>query len=544
MTERLAGQHTFRDRWLAAPLVSAEVLTPAQVGEAEENGADELWPWAVARGWATSERIIATLAERFSFAVADLTRATPEVTALIPEQMARKARVVPVTADGRRAVIATSDPRDLSIERDLAFLLGCTVELQLAAPEALQRRLDELYPPRRRIEMVAERTIPATLRRDPALDAPMARLVDAMVAEGVGEGASDIHFDPDDGAMVVRYRVDGLLREVMRLPTEAGASVVRRVKILATLDVTNPLVPADGRASARVDGKVVDLRVATAPVARRGEKAVIRILDPSHLKGRLSDLGLLRQEEEGLSRLLGVREGMILVTGPTGSGKTTTLYAALNQLKTGKVNIVTVEDPVEYELTGVSQIQVKEQQGLSFAGVLRSVLRQDPDIVLVGEIRDLETATTAAQAGLTGHLVLSTLHTNDAPSAVLRLRDIGLDGFKMAAVLKGVVAQRLVRRLCPECGGRDGGAKGVAECRGCNGAGYRGRIPVVEILRISTEIAGIIASGDSPAALSVAARRAGMRTLWEGGMERVRNGVTSIEELKRVLGERRLDGAR
>ncbi|MGH7533162.1 MAG: ATPase, T2SS/T4P/T4SS family [Gemmatimonadales bacterium] len=568
MTDRRSATvFPFLDGWLTAPLVEAGVCTRDQVERACADGVTEFWPAAVARGWAGSDRIIDALSARFKFPVADLGRVGRRATALIPESMARKHRILPISADGQHIVIATADPRNLAVEQDLAFLTGRTVQFQLAAPEALLRRIDELYRPERSIERLLSGLGSGTIEpvgepgttteaKDPILEAPVAKLVDALIAEGVRERASDIHFDPDDGTMVVRYRVDGVLREAMHLPHTAGAPVVRRVKILANLDVTNPLVPADGRASVRVDGKMVDLRVATSPIARRGQKAVIRILDPSNLKTRLTDLGLIPSEHEALTRLLGHREGIILVTGPTGSGKTTTLYAALNQLRTGKVNIVTVEDPVEYWLGGVSQIQVNEAQGLTFAGVLRSVLRQDPDIVLVGEIRDPETATTAVQAGLTGHLVLSTLHTNDAPSAVIRLRDMGLDPFKAAAVLKGVVAQRLVRRLCEQCAvAEDVGTlpadlrppaghrrrialRSAVGCRACMGTGYLGRIPVVEILPVTREVARMIGNGGPPAALHSAAITAGMRSLWESGLERVWDGLTTIAELERVVGER------
>lgn len=569
MTDRLsAAMLPFQDRWIVAPLVEAGVCTRDQVEEARAARVAEFWPMAVARGWARSDQIIGTLVARFHFPVADLGRVGPRVAGLIPEAVARKRRIVPVSADDRRIVIATADPRDLAGERDLAFLTGRTVHFELAAPEALLRRIDELYRPERSIERLLSRLGPGTVERvvdqgtvgeskDPVLEAPVAKLVDALIAEGVRERASDVHFDPHDGGMVVRYRVDGVLHETMRLPHAAGASVVRRVKILANLDVTNPLVPADGRASARVDGKMVDLRIATAPVARRGQKAVIRILDPSNLKTRLADLGLIAREHDALTRLLGHREGIVLVTGPTGSGKTTTLYAALNQLRTGKVNIVTVEDPVEYELAGVSQIQVNAAQGLTFAGVLRSVLRQDPDIVLIGEIRDAETATTAVHAGLTGHLVLATLHTNDAPSAVIRLRDMGLDPFAAAAVLKGVVAQRLVRRLCDHCATpvdvaalptdltppdghpRPAAPRAAVGCRACNGTGYLGRLPVLEILPVTAAVAQVIGEGGAPAALNAAAIAAGMGSMWESGRERVWDGLTTGAELERVLGERR-----
>ena len=556
----------FSDGWLARPLVDAGVVSREQVALASKDGAGTLWEYLVRRGHAQTEVIVGALARAYRVPVADLATADPRLTALLPEPVARKYRVVPLTADSGQIALATADPRDLAAEQELRFLTGRDVTFAVAAPEAIVARLDELYRPEASVERllggleaaeeVTEVEPAAALEqsRDPALEAPVAKLVGALLAEAVRDRASDVHFDPEDTGLVVRYRVDGVLREVMRLPASAGAAAVRRVKVLARLDVANPLIPQDGRAAIRVDGKVIDLRVATAPVARRGEKSVIRILDGSNLKTRLDDLGLAPFELASIERLLGYREGMVLVTGPTGSGKTTTLYAAINHLKTGAVNIVTVEDPVEYDLNGVSQIQVNEGQGLTFAGVLRSVLRQDPDIVLVGEIRDLETASTAVQAGLTGHLVLSTLHTNDAPSAVVRLRDLGLEGFKIAAVLKGVIAQRLVRRLCDQCAapvgvevlplgvvpppGRALRLRRAVGCKACGGNGYRGRLAVQEVMAVDADLGRLLGEGAAPPAVASAARRAGMRTLWESGLERVWDGFTTLDELIRVLGDR------
>ena len=556
----------FSDGWLARPLVEAGVVSREQVATVGKDGEGALWDSLVRRGFAQTDAIVGALARAYRVPVADLTTADPRLTALLPEPVARKYRVVPLTADSGQIALATADPRDLAAEQELRFLTGRDVNFAVAAPEAIAARLDELYRPEASVERLlggleaaeevteVEPEASTEQSRDPALEAPVAKLVGALLAEAVRDRASDVHFDPEDAGLVVRYRVDGVLREVMRLPASAGAAAVRRVKVLARLDVANPLVPQDGRAAIRVDGKVIDLRVATAPVARRGEKSVVRILDGSNLKTRLDDLGLAPFELASIERLLGFREGMVLVTGPTGSGKTTTLYAAIHHLKTGAVNIVTVEDPVEYDLNGVSQIQVNEGQGLTFAGVLRSVLRQDPDIVLVGEIRDLETATTAVQAGLTGHLVLSTLHTNDAPSAVVRLRDLGLEGFKIAAVLKGVIAQRLVRRLCDQCAtpvgieilplgvvpppGRAFRLRRAVGCKACGGNGYRGRLAVQEVMAVDADLGRLLGDGAAPPAVASAARRAGMRTLWESGLERVWDGLTTIEELIRVLGDR------
>jgi type IV pilus assembly protein PilB len=554
------------DTWLAPVLVRAGVLTPDQATELQAAPSASLWTAGVQRGWLTDAGVAAELAKAFRVDVADLGAADPRMTTLLPEAVARKHQVLALSANDRVIQIASADPRDLDLEQTLGFVTGRDVRFQIAPPHAIAARLDELYRPERAIERLLGGLAPAQVEaveaaapaqpNDATLEAPVAKLVDAMISDAVRDRASDIHAEPTDGGVVVRYRIDGVLREVMRLPQAAGGALVRRVKIWAKLDVTDPLRPHDGRASARIDGQMVDLRVSTIPVARRGEKVVIRILDQSNVRGTLADLGLPPHELSQVERLLGYREGMVLVTGPTGSGKTTSLYAMLNQLKTGKVNIVTVEDPVEYDVGGISQIQVNDAQGLTFARALRSVLRQDPDIVLVGEIRDLETAVTAVQAGFSGHFVLSTLHTNDAPSAVVRLRDMGIDAFKVASVLKGVVAQRLVRRLCTVCAeavpldaippeaqppaNRAGTVqiRRAVGCRACNGLGYRGRIAVLEVMPVDEHVARLIEGGALPDALASAARKIGMRTLWESGLERVWAGITSLEELTRVLGER------
>jgi type IV pilus assembly protein PilB len=559
-THRVAAD----DSWLGPVLVANGVLTPRQAERLAEREGGSLWAAAVSDG-ATEEAIVSAIARAFRTTLADLAAADGRTTTLLPESLARKHQVVPLAADDRVIRVATADPRNLDVEQTLRFVTGRDVVFQIASPAALAHRLDELYRPERAIERILGGLEPARIEAvdaaaaaagmSDALDAPVAKLVDAMISDGVREGASDIHAEPTEGGVVVRYRIDGVLREVMRLPASAGAALVRRVKVWARLDVTDPLRPHDGRATARVDEQVVDLRVSTIPVARRGEKVVIRILDKTNLRGTLGDLGLPPRELEVLRRLLGHREGMVLVTGPTGSGKTTTLYAALNELRTGKVNIVTVEDPVEYDVAGISQIQVNEAQGLTFAKALRSVLRQDPDIVLVGEIRDFETATTAVQAGFSGHFVLSTLHTNDAPSAVVRLRDMGIEAFKVASVLKGVVAQRLVRKLCSTCAETVPAAAVPAEarppaarhgsvvrravgCKACDGIGYRGRVAILEVMPVDETVGRLIDQGAMPEALTAAARRIGMYSLRESGLERVWDGTTSLEEVIRVLGER------
>jgi type IV pilus assembly protein PilB len=548
-------------------LVDEGVLLGVQAEELKLGDGDSIWGRAVSRGYTTDELIVKTLSARFKIPPADMAAADPRAATLLPESVARSHRVVPIYADDRVITLASANPHDLELEETLRFVTGRRVSLQVASPDVIDKKIDEVYRPEKAINRLLAGLDPSNVEsiedlptgneRDPALEAPMTKLVDAMISDGVRDGASDIHAEPLMDGMSVRYRIDGVLKEVMRLPGSAGPALVRRVKILAKLDVTDPLRPHDGRAGVRVDGKVIDLRIATVPVARRGEKVVIRILDKTNLRASIPDIQLPPQEEEIFRGLLRHREGMILVTGPTGSGKTTTLYAVVNELRTGKVNIVTVEDPVEYDIPGISQLQVNEAQGFTFATALRSVLRQDPDILLVGEIRDGETAGIAIQAGLSGHLVLSTLHTNDAPAAVVRLRDLGTDSFKLAAVLKGVVAQRLVRRLCPKCAepikietlpreawppaGVTATPRKSVGCKACGGSGFRGRLAVLEIMPVDDSVAHKIEAGALADMLLAAARPLGMRTLWESGLERVWQGVTSLDEVVRVLGERSVE---
>lgn len=550
------------DTWLVDVLVSAGIISQ-DIGQELCADTESIWSAVVRRGMASDELVVKILSNRFAVKLADFSELDTRATAFVPESMARKHLIVPLGADDRRIKIATADPRDLDLEKALEFVTSRSVEFRLAAPSVLRQRLDDIYRPERSVNRLLSGLTPASLEQvedtgtpgsEGTLDAPMTRLVDAMIGDAVREGASDIHGEPVEGLMSVRYRIDGILHEVMRLPGSAGPALVRRVKILGKLDVTDPLRPHDGRAAVRVDGRVIDLRISTVPIARRGEKVVIRILNRTNLRATIADLRLPPEEERLFQGLVKHRDGMLLVTGPTGSGKTTTLYAVLNQLKTGEVNIVTIEDPVEYDIGGISQLQVNEDQGFTFAAALRSVLRQDPDIVLVGEIRDGETANIAIQAGQTGHFVLSTLHTNDAASAIPRLRDLGVDGFNLAAVLRGVLAQRLVRRLCPECStpmevgllpaeaqppaGVSATPRRSAGCKACGGSGYLGRIAILEIMPVDDRMAHLIEKGAMPDVLAESARALGMRTLWQSGLDRVWRGQTSIDEIVRVLGDR------
>jgi type II secretory ATPase GspE/PulE/Tfp pilus assembly ATPase PilB-like protein/CheY-like chemotaxis protein len=370
-----------------------------------------------------------------------------------------------------------------------------------------------------------------------------------IISEGILSRASDIHVEPEEGGVAVRYRIDGVLRQVMKIPRQAGLPLISRIKIMSSLDIADRLRPQDGRARVAVNGQPIDLRVSTLP-AQLGEKVVIRILDSRATVKSLDTLGLNPGEAEAIKRLLENHEGILLVTGPTGSGKTTTLYSAINQIKSEGVNIVTVEDPVEYRMQGIVQVQVQEKAGLTFAAALRSILRQDPNVVLIGEIRDKETAQIAVQASLTGHLVLSTLHTNDAANAVTRLVDIGVEAYKIAASLRGVVAQRLMRKLCPTCKEvwmeapperlRRWIPSGTplyrhAGCPDCAMTGYRGRFSILEILTMSPELERRIAAGEAADRIADAARRGGMKTLWDSGLAHVMRGESTLDELTRVV---------
>ena len=468
---------------------------------------------------------------------ADFARVDPNAVALLAERWARRYGVLPIRLERGTLVVATSDPNDLDAERTVGFATGHRVRWVLSSPDDLARQINRWYPDAsaRREQLappVEVEHLGFVTDEDPsvALDVgtSVIRLVDQLLADGIQAGASDIHIEPEEQGIAVRHRVDGLLRHARTLPRQVAPSLVSRVKILSGLDIADRLRPQDGRARVAIQGSVVDLRVSTLP-ASHGEKIVIRVLDGSAGLRTLDSIGFSPADLARIRSLLEQREGLVLVTGPTGSGKTTTLYAALREIQARGVNIVTVEDPIEYRLPGIVQVQVHERAGLTFGAALRSIMRQDPDVILVGEIRDRETAEIAIQASLTGHLVLSTLHTNDAPSAVTRLVDIGVAGYQIATAVKGVIAQRLLRRRCGECEG--------AGCPACDGSGHRGRLAVAEVLVGSAEFERRVAAGASTEAIADAARATGCATLWESGLELVRRGETTMDELRRVAAE-------
>ncbi len=552
----------FTDEWLVHTI---EPLLPdgtvAAIRQEQASAPASLWEILVHRKLIDDDQILKAIAARFRFPIADLSRLDGKLQQTVPEQVARRFNVVPVGQTDSYLEIATANPFDIDAEKMLAFATGREVRMLLGPPAIIRQRIDDMY----RNEDVVNRLLEgigdgfevkelreeeeAAASAEEASQRPIIRLVDVMLADGVTSRASDIHVEPIEGGVAVRYRIDGVLRQVMKIPRNAGLPLISRIKIMSGLDIADRLRPQDGRARVSVNGEAVDLRVSTLP-ASLGEKVVIRILSQRATVLSLEALGMHPDEQAAVRALLSAKEGILLVTGPTGSGKTTTLYSAIRLIQSEGVNIVTVEDPVEYRLgENIVQVQVHEKAGLTFASALRSILRQDPDVVLIGEIRDQETAQIALQASLTGHLVLSTLHTNDAPNAITRLVDMGMEPYKIASALRGVVAQRLMRRLCLKCRkpSTEPPPERVARyvpagtslfqavgCADCAQTGYRGRFSIMEVLAVNGEIERRIGQGGTAEQIAEAGRSIGMRSLWDSGLRHVLAGESTLDELLRV----------
>lgn len=506
------------------------------------------------------------VAGHFKLQVAQLSAAESHALKLVPESVAVRHHVLPLRQSDRQLIVATANPGDYEAEQAIGFVSSRTPVFEVAPPISLNAAIGLGYSPDRAFESLIDTLAAGAIEDVKVLEelvpdapspaefdaAPVVKLTNLILQNAVAERASDVHMEPGTAGAVVRFRVDGVMRTHMQLPKPAMTRVVSRIKILAKLDIADRHRPQDGRTRIDVKGKHYDLRISTVPT-RDAEKVVIRILDPSGAP-RLSELDMLEPELRRFRQMLAFREGIVIVTGPTGSGKTTTLYAAVRELATGEVNIMTVEDPVEYELGGITQIQVEPKRGVTFPSALRAILRQDPDVVFVGEIRDLETAAVAVQAAMTGHLVLATLHTNDALGVIPRLVDLGLDRASIAGALRGIVAQRLIRRICPNCvrpisdgltdiEARLATAYGVrpsvrAEgCEKCGMTGYRGRTPVNEVFLPTPQILETVATGATAQELQRFATAAGMRPMREVALEKVRLGTSTLQEVERVLGE-------
>jgi type IV pilus assembly protein PilB len=574
-------------RVLTDVIVDLGFVKRGEMDEAIEraNGAGSAPERLLVKDGTLSENDLArSVAERFGLDHLDLGiyKVDPDAAKLVTPAAVKRYQAVPVSFAGDRVLlVAMVDPANVLAVDDIAVMTGYEVRPAVASAGDIEQLLERLQDPdfghgatapeeedpdaenagvpRREPEQPAG---PLYDLRDNAPidfgasgeDASVIQLVHRVIKEAVERGSSDIHFEPGDEDMRVRYRIDGVLQEAATIPSSAVPAVVSRVKILSDLDIAERRVPQDGRISLEVESRPIDLRVATLPCAY-GENVVMRILDQSKVMIELEQLGMLPQALERFTKAFSQAHGAVLVTGPTGSGKSTSLYGALNQLNTIEKNIITIEDPVEYQLDGITQVQVNNKAGLTFAGGLRSMMRADPDIIMVGEIRDRETAQIAVEAALTGHLVLSTLHTNDAPGAVTRLIEMGIEPFLVGSAVDCVVAQRLARLLCEECKrrttitadvmrtngfnvGLDLEAYEPVGCARCGGSGYKGRIGLYEVMWVSDAIRALAVAREPSETIAHAAVHEGMMRLREDGLEKVRRGLTSIAEIARVAGTR------
>ncbi|MEA2362878.1 MAG: type pilus assembly protein PilB [Thermoleophilaceae bacterium] len=507
-------------------------------------------------GIVDSNQLAQALAERNGLDYVDLNSFEVDQGAanLIDAGKARRYQTIPISFLGEQTVlVATADPANVLALDDIAMATGYEVRRAVASPEDIEGLISQLSRLGDAVEEIDEADDPAEVieLRDQADEAPVVKLVHSVIADAVRRGASDIHFEPRASDMRVRYRIDGVVMDTTTVPRQHVAGLVSRVKIMANLDIAERRVPQDGRIGLSVDGRHVDLRVATLPVVR-GESIVMRILDKDAVVMDLDVLGMGESDRERFNDALHSTHGAILVTGPTGSGKTTTLYAGLTTVNTPDKTIITVEDPVEYELTGVKQVQVNPKTGLTFSAGLRSMVRADPDVIMVGEVRDKDTALIAIESALTGHLVLTTLHTNDAPLAAARLVEMGIEPYLVASGVACVVAQRLVRRLC-ECKTEvelskqlladqgfevEKGFKAYEPvgCVRCNHTGYRGRLGIYEVMPITTGLRALILEKASADEMREFARGEGMSMLREDGVRKIRDGVTSVAEVLRVAG--------
>jgi type IV pilus assembly protein PilB len=557
--------------------ISTEQL--AQALEQQQRKVILLGEVLLERGLVGRENLVAALEEvtKVRFVDCGSAKPDPEALKLVARAVALRHCVLPLALEDQKLVAVMAEPQNLPTIDELRFVAGKEIAPRLGFRSEILAAIDRYYESpvsapenevkapmqdtadlsqveffstsTRQSTQAAMEEFQAELRSQPT---PAVRLVSAAIAAAVAKNASDIHIEPQAKALVVRMRVDGVLRELTQIAGELHTSVISRVKILADMDIAERRQPQDGRFGVRVGPKKLDVRVSTLPT-HHGEKVVIRLLDPSAPRLEFADLGLAPEGCETLTRILDRPQGMLLVTGPTGSGKTTTLYAALHQLRAPTVNIVTVEDPVEYMLDGINQVQVNVKAGLTFAKCLRSILRQDPNIIMVGEIRDGETAEIALKAAQTGHLVLTTVHTNDSIAAIIRLIDLAIPPFLIASSVTAIMSQRLVRKLCacskqvaptPEyaaqllaVGIEDPGGPMYAPvgCPACDHAGYKGRIGVFEMLVLDEQLRAAIRSGARPDEIRTIARGSGMKTMQEDALEKARSGLTTLTELLRVV---------
>jgi type IV pilus assembly protein PilB len=558
-------------------LLEASLITERQLREAlrrQRQTREPLGQILARTGLVSEDDICRVLHEQLGLPIVDLDRIAIDdgVIRLIKEELAKRYMAIPIELEHRNSLrVAMADPLNAAALEDLRFQSGCFIRPVLATPASILEAISKYY----HIDASVVEILENIIKNDPVSELreiveteadlsvdeliqvsggpPIVRLANWLIARAVEMRASDIHVEPQDQAVGVRVRVDGLLQDLERLPRWTQGALTSRLKILASLDIAEKRLPQDGRFRVEIDGRRIDLRVSTLPTVH-GEKVVIRIVDQERSAFRLDSLGLSEQNLERVRQYGRRPQGILIVTGPTGSGKTTMLYSVLQQIHTVTKNIVTVEDPIEFQIPGVSQVQVDERSKKTFAAILRAMLRQDPDVMMIGEVRDLETAQIAFRASITGHLVLSTVHTNDAPSAITRLMDLGLQPYMVAASLIGVVSMRLVRTLCPKCkesyvpsgdelrilglthrDSRDIALYRPVGCEFCSETGYRGRTGVFEVLDVTDPIRRLIASMSPDSMIRQAAVEAGMIPIGQDGMAKMLGGETTLEELQRVL---------
>jgi type IV pilus assembly protein PilB len=556
-------------------LISEGIITEDQLKEAislQEREGKKIGEILVNLGYVTEEQIVIALSKQLSIPCVSLIsgRLKPasdqNLDQLIPHDFAIKNLVLPLSRNLNSLTVVMFDPLDLILIDNLKKLTGCEINPVISTRSDILKAIESFYGKdkifREAIEAAGEerereiKEIGAE-ESDLSLDkliaqaeeAPVVKLVDLIIRQAIEENASDIHIEPYHDKLIVRFRIDGVLYEMPSPSQSLYLPIVSRIKILSRMDIAEKRLPQDGGFMVKIQDRLIDLRVSTLPTIY-GEKVVLRILDKSRVPLELSKLGFLPSELEMIRKGITASYGLVFLTGPTGSGKSTTLYAALNEIKSSAKNILTVEDPVEYRLDGINQVQVKPEIGLTFANALRCFLRQDPDIILVGEVRDLETAEICIRAALTGHLVLSTLHTNDAPSTITRLIDIGLPNYLVTSSLRLIVAQRLVRKLCPECKEPYEVEKErlpaevsinvpvvykARGCQRCNSIGYKGRTVIAEIILVDDDIRNAIYKGCTPVQIMEVAKKKGTLSLLESGLKRVEEGITSLEEVLSVV---------
>ncbi|MFJ7735057.1 GspE/PulE family protein [Lysinibacillus sp. NPDC097287] len=539
-------------------LVSAGVIQQEQLDYALKTKSrdEKLGDFLIKENILTEQQLIEVLEFQLGIPHIHLNQysISPELLQLIPVELAKRANIMPIRKEKNKLFIAMADPMDYFAIEEVRMATGCQIETSIAAKDDLYRTITKYYDLQESMEAALSDLGAIGSEAQEEIekeDSPIVRLVNQIIANGVAQRASDIHFDPQETELRVRYRVDGVLRTERSLPKHMQNIVIARIKIMGNLNITENRIPQDGRIKTNVNFKPVDIRLSTLPTVY-GEKVVMRILDLSTAANDIDKLGFTEKNEALFRKMIAHPNGIMLITGPTGSGKSSTLYAALSNLNEEGVNIITVEDPVEYQLDGINQIQVKDEVGLTFAAGLRSILRQDPDIVMIGEIRDLETAQIAVRASLTGHLVLSTLHTNSAVESISRLQDMGIEPFLLSSSLVGIMAQRLVRRVCRDCtevyaftnreleilkaNGIEGATHGKRGrgCPSCNQTGYRGRLAIHEILPINRKIKDYILSRSGDNVIRDYMKQEGYNTLVVDGLLKVIDGQTTTSEVLRV----------